>query len=454
MSSGGNKNSKSFRVSLSKWTLWLEWMATALLYHFAPPAANACPSYVAMEDLLKVAAPVQRSAVRAFVAKPSVDGRVSGASQGWAEIAVDIQPMDGDGAFRFFPTEDWRHQPVTAFDRLIIDPTSFGPRVPFLPSDKASAAKIRPLPKFPGCTPTAGIEMLDTTSQQSAYIAFCQQPKAGPAVTQVTYNAGSFALQGPRYLYSFQETNHMLFRGIFLEPGAALAAQDARMTIHNDIRNFFNLNLGGNDLESYLEVYRNSPLGLVGRVKFYLKILFFKIKLSLSTDASFFSDSAHIPQILTIPERAEGRLNPGSGILYGWTLPVSSRIDLTETRMPTARPLLAKEGLEKVTEMALPYCSRTVCAFRVQVATKNQPIGMHFEIPRRLIDKGFFPQLIVDMKAFHRDATWMDGEDESNAGLYFETSGLASGSFGYDFWLRLGSQQGGCPRKAVIRRIF
>lgn len=388
--------------------------------------------------------PERRSSLRAFSVTAS-DGL-------WQEITTEIVPLDPDGLLRFFPDEMWRRDFVNVYDRLLLNPDQFGPKKQVSTSvDKASGNPLRYY-NFPGCTSSYVFEIAEASrAEHVAYLAVCGGKTQLEPTTPVTYDTQQFNLRSPSYLYSFQPTNHMLFKEISLYPNFIQVAKKASMIIHNDIRNFFNLNLSGQDLESYLEEYRSGPLSLVGRLKFYLKILFFKIKLSLTTDASFFADSAHIPQVITIPPRAEGRLNPTSGILYSWSLPEGALVD---PQMPVAQPKLAKDGIEKVAEMAAPYCSGGNCSFKIKVVVGNRSIGMQFGLPRQLITRGFFPQMVKDVDGFKKQASWADEDEVGNSGLYFETSGLPAGSFGYDFWLQLGDSTETCPRTVSFKRIL
>lgn len=362
---------------------------------------------------------------------------------------MDVVPLSVDGEMLFFGDENWRQEPLASTDRVVFEESSFG----------LKRNNREGLP----CLERGVTEIVSQSDpSRGLYLVSCPG-RSGPGFAKpVNYDPSQFLLSGLNYAYWFQPKNHMLFKEIRLGPSVIggplkgggergkIAAKDAQMWIHSDVKNFFTLDLSGSDMESYLEKYRTGSMSMVGRVQFYLKILFFKIKLSLTTDATFFADSAHIPQMITLPDRAAGRLRPGSGIVYGWKPNDIGAFRIVNAQLPDVVPLGAKEGIEHVAAMAKPWCHSDPCDFKLEFLANGQNLAMDFRIPRRLVERGFFPQLIRDMKGMTKTAGWGDSDEMGDVGLFFEVSALEAGTHVYDFWLRLGETRGRCPRAVSV----
>ena len=379
-----------------------------------------------------------RGDIRAFSASNSAG------SLRWQEVALDVVPLSSDGGMLFFSDENWRQEPLASSDRVVFEESSFG--------QKRSVRDGLP------CAERGVVEILSQSDPSRAvYLVSCPGRVNAGFGKPVNYDPNQFLLSGLNYAYWFQPKNHMLFKEIRLGPAVTgggerskIAAKDAQMWIHSDVKNFFTLDLSGSDMESYLEEYRSGSMSMVGRVQFYLKILFFKVKLSLTTDATFFGDSAHIPQMITLPDRAAGRLHPGSGIVYGWKPTDMGSFKIVNAQLPDVVPLGAKEGIDHVAAMAKPWCRSELCDFKLEFLAGGQNLAMDFRIPRRLVERGFFPQLIRDMKGMTKTAGWGDADEMGDVGLFFEVSALEAGTHVYDFWLRLGETRGRCPRSVSV----
>ena len=414
---------------------------------FLGASADACPSAVFNVELDPLI-DGSRQNVRVFAKNRK--------TKTWQEVSWQLDPVSEDGRFIFYKDENWRKEPVDKFDRLVMAPEDFG------------------LVRGPGeRLPCRGPVVYQLEDKQApgnfAYLTSC------PGVTRPEWNQPSAvawikdanALETERYRYEFNPKNNMLFRTISLS-GAGdtkrLVARDSELLIKSDVKRFFTMHFDSDDIESYLETTRPGPVGTLARVSFYLRILFFKIKMSLTTDVTFYEESGHIPMMVHLPVEAQRHLNPSSGILYSWALADGVTVDLSKMDMPSLDAEKVKSGFRKLSETGLNRCRGDSCRYRFVATTgvgpEQRELAMEFDIGRSLVEKGFFPHFVHDVAAFNETMKWDIHENKlkfPRMGLYFEVSGLPAGGSPWDFWLRLGPPQGkvrgDCPRGLSIRRV-
>ncbi|MEZ4742509.1 MAG: hypothetical protein R3B45_08685 [Bdellovibrionota bacterium] len=203
-------------------------------------------------------------------------------------------------------------------------------------------------------------------------------------------------------------------------------------------------------------------LSVTAKLSFYLRIFFmFKIKLELSTDVSFYDDSANIPMVMHLPVNPQKYLNPGSGIIYNWVYDDKSTATLGEKI-----PVLIKDWVqpmrkdkEFIKTIGKNSCSgSSICRYRFTMNTQKNSFSMNFKINKDLVEKGFFPVYIADLSNYNEALNWNLDLDEKkiHSGFFFETSGLEQGSFPWDFWLRLNQSQTPkhhCPYPVSIKTL-
>ncbi len=377
-------------------------------------------------------------------------------SRTWQEVTWQLDPVSEDGRFVFYENDTWRREPIEKFDRLVMSPADFGPA------------------RTPGENlPCRGPVVYQLEDKQSpgnfAYLTSCPGVVRPDQIQQnaVAWLKESNVLETQRYRYEFNPKNNMLFRAVFLagaDGQKKLVARDSELLIKSDVKRFFTMHFDSDDIESYLETTRLGPLGTLARVSFYLRILFFKIKMSLTTDVTFYDDAGHIPMMVHLPVEARRHLNPSSGILYSWALADGVAVDLSKLELPMLDPEQVKKGFKELSKVGLTRCRGDSCRYRF-VATagsdrEERELAMEFEIARSLVEKGFFPHFVRDVAEFNGVMNWDINEAKLKSpriGLYFEVSGLPAGGSPWDFWLRLGPPQGQvkgvCPRGLSIRRL-
>jgi hypothetical protein len=297
-----------------------------------------------------------------------------------------------------------------------------------------------------------------------AYLTNCVPQGGQPAAATpvVHFDYGRHLLAGPTYQYRFNPENYMQFDGIDFRTAAGTwetVASDSRLLIHADVRNFFTMTFDSHQIESHLEESRLGPVGDMARLSFFLKILLFKIRMSLSTDVGFYADSGHIPMMVNIPVDATSYLHPASGILYSWRLAPAAQAGKADVRMPRLNPSLVRQGYQVLAKTALASCAGGDCFFHYTVEVHGRRFAMDLGIKRQLVERGFFPQFVEDVGRYKETMDW-DIDDEPGVrrtGMYFEVSGLQEGGHPWDFWLRLGGQSdpagGICPLPLHVARV-
>ena len=385
----------------------------------------------------------------AFLFSSDLGGGLSGRRQelrlfiktgaGFREQAIEVNPVDHDGHLVFFRDLAWREEIIRPNDLLLFRTDHWGSRIDL---------RRERLP----CQGPSIIEIQEQVSGNYAYLTICKTfLNASEFSAPVHFEPTRHLLKTQSYIYRFNPENYMQFSAVsFLDRAkrATLVALDSRLYIHADVRNFFTMSFDSRDIESKMESYRIGSVGNLARISFFLKILFFRIKMSLSTDVGFFEDSAHIPMMVNIPADAPTYLNPGSGILYSWVPgPDANAIGL---KMPSFDPALLVGGWKELSKIGERFCSQFLCNFRYALEVAGKRLEMDLRFERRLVERGFFPMYIEDIEKHIKSMGWQIDfpRGQMRSGMYFETSGLPKGGHPWDFWLRLGGSSGAvhaCP---------
>ena len=410
---------------------------------FGLGAAHACPSAVFLHEVPRLAGG-QRQGLRLFALRPVAAGR-----QVWEQVPLQLDPLTPEGRLIFDAGADLSHFNHQASDLLTFQSEDFGrPMDPNTP----------PLP----CSIGAIYEV--STAAGVAYLTSCAATVNSAPVrypTRVTFDREHHTLQSGFYRYRFNPDNYMQFASIAF-PGARgdwdEVARDSRLLIHADIKNFFTMRFDSRQIVSRLEASRLGPIANLARLSFFLRILLFKIRMSLATDVGFFVDSAHIPMQVDLPVNAYERLNSGSGILYSWHLASAAVVATKTMRMPRLDPTLVHMGFKDLAKLGLSYCQGESCLFNYTVDFHGQQLSMAMDLRRSLVERGFFPMFVEDTHKPSAAMGWgLEAEEEAQRiGMYFEVSGLPEGGHPWDFWLRLGAPDQGkpsCPQVVALRLI-
>lgn len=383
-----------------------------------------------------------RKGVRLFTIDPS--------SRRIRMLPLQVNPIDDDGHLVFFDDQAYLEKESAISDLLLFRLEDFGAGF--------DATKDR-LP----CRGRHVYEIKDPHYNRYAYLTNCgiQGPPI-PYPGMVAFDKERHSLESAIYRYRFNPDNYMQFDSIKFYNDQQMTwrqvANDSRLVIRADVRNFFNMNFDSDQIESRLEASRLGPIANLARVSFYLRILFFKISMSLATDVAFFSDSGHIPMMVNLPVNAYDYLNPASGILYTWTMSSVAKAPDEWIEMPRLNVSQIKEGWQQLAQAGLKNCRAGRCSYRFSAEAEQRRLSMDLDVAQDLVARGFFPQFVDDVAAYQEQMGW--GIDipkgEKRVGMYFEVSGLPKGGHPWNFWLRLGGPLGGaktCPSPIHISRL-
>jgi hypothetical protein len=371
-----------------------------------------------------------------------------GRSPGWEVIPFQVDPVDDNGFLMFFKDRSFINQPIQKNDVMIFNVDRFG---------KKADLRKTPLP----CKSNNSFQLYDLAGKKYAYIAMCDETQQeSQFVSQVRYNEKDDFLESDSYRYKFNDSNYMLFKEVsYLSDEKKLVpiAWDSDMMIRADVKRFFTMHFDSKDIVSKLEESRLGPVANLARVSFFLKILIFKIRMSLNTDVGFFRDSGHIPMMINIPVESSKYLNPKSGILYSWQPSAQSVYQSAPGELPGIDVKKVGEGFKKLGEYGLTFCRGAECKFKYQIDVDGRILSMDLGIKKDLVARGFFPMYVHDIATFSKEMGWGETYDKAKgrSGLYFEVSGLPKGGHPWDFWMRLGARtnkNAQCPAMVFISR--
>lgn len=366
----------------------------------------------------------------------------------WTPIPLQIDQVNQEGRL-VFPDDPTYTQALTQTDLMLFSSRSFG-------------EKIRSSQDLLPCSGPAIYELIDLQRKQFAYLTQCPSTSEKPSFP----NAARFEpernlLESEGYRYHFNSENYLQFDRIeFLTTANEweTIARDSRMLIRSDVRRFFTMHFDSKQIESKLEKYRLGPLADLARLSFFLRLLFFRLDISLSTDVAFFNDAGHIPMMINIPVNAFDWLNPRSGILYTWVLSDKAQREPHIVKMPRLNVEEVKKGWSHLAKTGLDYCLGADCIYKFGVKVGGRYLVMNLSLKKKLVEHGFFPIFIDDVAAKKDTMNWKidTSQETTRMGMYFEVSGLPKGGHPWEFWLKLGGEEmpdETCPRPYEIKRI-
>lgn len=413
-------------------------LAALVALSVAPPAV-ACPAYVPAQS---VDLPIgKRSEVRLFART----------GDAWTALPLQVDALDEKGVLKAPPERgdgtagDPGFQLVSPLDRIALRVESFG----------AKAAAGAPAP----CKAARAVE-LEAPGRDGqpryGYLTVCEDAAADVAALPVSHDVAHQNIKAPRFEYSYQPNNQLMYRSLIAKSPAwttpALAAANADLNLHLDIKKFFTMDFTNADVESFVGQTSVGPVGMVGSIDFFLHLLFFKINLKMGTTVGFYADSAHIPAVIDVPRDAPKMLHPGSGILYTWGTR-DAAIDQTKPAetMPNADAPRALAGWEAQKATGLAYCNGDPCVFRLRGVLRDEHFALDVNVPKNMVERGFYPQWVGDVAAFKKAMGWDDDPKDppGTVAVFFDNGGLPQGQYKIDQWIKIGQPAevaATCPR--------
>lgn len=369
------------------------------------------------------------------------------ATQSWEQIPLQIDPMTDKNLFDTERPSISGNDTVRPTDRFVFATDKFGQ------SYKQSI-------KFP-CG-ASKLSEIQSPNQTFGYLADCDGSSLDVTASNsspISLNTADRKIASPRFDYIYHPKNQLLYEALYaktVDGKIVRSAYDADIGLRLDLKNFFTLHFHNGDIESYINSSKVGEVGVVQGIAFYLRLFAFKIDLKMNTVASFFENSANIPMLVDVPRNAYEHLNPASGSLYSFKLDKASfDMDHPMSTMPRFEAELIKKGSPLVKEGGLRRCKGDHCNYKMMGKVDNEPFAVSMNLPKNVVEMGFFPTFVYDTREFKTGLGWKGAEKSATneVGIFFPTSGLSKGQYKIDSWILLGDDSlktSNCPADASI----
>lgn len=348
--------------------------------------------------------------------------------ESWRAEPLQVDPLDNEGSLLFPKDSKWVKEGLNPSDRLSFHLDRFGPRYDL----------NKPL--NPPCKTNELIEL--NYKGKYAYLMTCAPTAAVNAERPVTHQDKDRTVLSSDYSYRYSKSNHLVFENIQVasQNGKEMipVAKDSDLLIVGDVKKFFTLYFDSSDIDAQIVHQRQGPLGLMGGMEFFLRILAFKIDMQLLPEVNFFEDSLFMPMSMTLPVNAAKYLRRGSGIYYSWAPEKDVEWDWDKSELDDLDvELLNPNGTGPLSKPSMKHCDLRHCQYSIVGKAKGRPFVMNFKIARKAADLGFFPQLIRDVPLVEKKIDHKLGRfpGEGRIAIYFETARLPEGTHTWDFWI-------------------
>ena len=407
----------------------------------AAPISLACPIFLSLMDTSGLIGP--RRLTHLF----ATDGGK------WRELPLDIQPLDDSERPRFFlKGQDWQSDRLSGRDRLVFYDEAFG----------GKHLKGQDWP----CATSAMVQVRPAGTDRYGYLAVCQGgtnvAKAGNWAP-IRHTPADREVEGAFYRYAYSKANHLMFQSFVLAPkapgGGVLFSEESDELIRGDLKRFFVLEFDSDSVEAVIREERVGTVGLIGRLNFFLRILFFKLQLKLVSDVSFYPDAIFLPMTMYLPVDAPDYLHPMSGVFYTFRPGKAVEWDYGNSRVPGFDRALINQGVAHLAKLGLDRCQAEVCRYQLRGKVGERAVSLEFAIARRLVERGFFPMVFNSSDVVEKDLGFRTSRfsPPGRMGFYFETSGLPTGGHDWQFWMRFADKSAAlteaCPRSVTPNTI-
>ena len=365
-------------------------------------------------------------------------------NQAWERLPLQIDPLDEDGLLVTDKTpEQLKGDAIAETDRFVF-------RV------EKTGGKWDGKLKLP-CGAEKFVE-LEHENGRYVYITQCAQEQPAIASVPPARNyQGNRLVNTTMYRYKYFANNQLMYENLYIKDPwkkeKYLAAKQSNLFLHIDPKPWFSMSFDNNDVRSISRQSFEGDVGFVSNIRFFLKLLFFKIDLKMDTSVAYYGDSALIPMKIDVPVKSKKMLNPGSAVSFIWQ-PGEAKFDLAQSTMPVANAETALKGWQSNAKKGLEICAgKEMCNYRLEGKVKQFPFFLDVYVPQNMVAEGFYPQFINGVPAFKKKMDWKldDKEPEDTIGLYFDNSGLTKGIHKISQWIRVGgmSNASSCPQKVT-----
>lgn len=271
-----------------------------------------------------------------------------------------------------------------------------------------------------------------TASQGAVYLGiwFSNQPAPSPD-RYVIFNARKGRVSTSRYLYEFDNDNHLVVRRVSRrEPKKPLPQpllESSTFVLKADLKYFLTLWANHRTVGSELEAWKSGPVRTVVRVNFYYTILKLDFEMGMYTEISFFSNAVHLPAVLYNPLKGEDNYNEGSGFYYGFTLTESLNQYELLTNMPGWQAGSGGlSGLFRRREKSQPV-------YWASATGRDHMVYLRITLSPELQKRGVFPRLYRNNRSrqelleIDNDRITPISESRVNLGLYFDLTRFGEG---------------------------
>lgn len=374
-----------------------------------------------------------------------------GSQQTWEHLTLQIDPLDEQNLLDASRVKSEKvDQSISSKDRLVFYTEQFG----------------RPADARKGL-PCGAAEMVEITSSNKtyAYLVACSESFKNQAkdIPKVTLEAPLRRIASPQFEYIYNPRNELLYENLTAKTSdgkSVRAAYESDVELRLDLKRFFTLHFDNSDIGSFVNASKVGELGVIEGIAFYLRLFALKIDLKMNTVASFFENGANLPMIVDVPADAHSHLNPGSGSMYTLkTDQAKFQLNHPKTTMTKVNSALIKSSVKETAKAGLANCTTEHCDYRMMGKVGNDDFAIAMQVPRHVVEMGFYPTFVDDVAAFKEELGWKKAKeaDPNEKAIYFETSGLAKGRYTVQNWILFGKDAesgASCPAMAAVARTI
>ena len=319
---------------------------------------------------------------------------------------------------------------ATRQSRVILESKHFGKKAPARAHAECKKQKV----------PLSLVEL--PAEKSFLYVGTCSLPtknvqKPAPKFSYIP-KLRKFETPGIRYVH--KETNEFLFTESYFKVADKweLVAKNAGFNMYLNPKRFIPINFDDTRVQTKMHEFKSGANALSASLSFYLKFLFFKINLRTDSNATFFENSVHLPMVFKVPFDVKNRLKHRSGFLFFWENTGLRYHGLDSGKsIPVLDYQKHKPGDQSLVKKALQFCGGRSCTYSIRASTgAGTPFLVQMQIPKYMVEKGFFPMHVPKPKQFIKKMGWKWKKDlTGHQAIYHEGSTITKGLHRLDIWI-------------------
>jgi|GEM_PF-4102427 len=338
------------------------------------------------------------------------------------------------------PPAAQRAFPLEPQDLVTVDESSFAE------CDTACESRVKKLADR-DCGMSTRAYRANMADGKSVYVIACGNGRAinqawkKNSVPAVRLDLARRRLWSDTLEYVYDKDNHMLLDRFGLRTKSSAQDHEALLVgseihLYGKPNYFFPMHFTSDDIASSLGAYLQKPLGTSGRLSFFLDVLFFKVKLDLTSTVTLFRDAVHVPVVMTLPISGTS-LREGSGMFYGFRAASPALLAAVQTSMP------------RLGSSRAPPRKGAPSSFFL--AHKGSCVAVSIDEPPEFDTLGFHPQM-----AYPGDLASIEfPKVAADFGVFYDITKLRKGRYRFDVWFRVGQGDAACAKlKGATSRDF